>query len=198
MDKARLEAFSDGVFAVAITLLALDLAVAGPGHGTLAHQLGERWPSFAAYIVSFFVIGIMWVNHHALLKAVSNIDRALLFLNLLLLMFMVAIPFATSTMAAYLKDGGADAHLAAALYSGVLLGAALSFSAIFGWSIGSDERRQVPLPKPEARRALIRFGSGSLVYLVGIAIAFVSAVATVVLIAAVAVFYVFEQTGNTT
>ncbi len=197
MDKARLEAFSDGVFAVAITLLALDLAVEGPGHGTLAHQLGERWPSFAAYVVSFFVIGIMWVNHHALLKAVSNINRSLLFLNLLLMMFMVAIPFATSTMAAYLKDGGADAHLAAAIYSGVLFGAALCFSAIFGWTIRSDERRHVPIPKPEARRALLRFGSGSLVYLVGIAIAFVSAIATVVLIALVAVYYVFEQTGNT-
>src|SRR4051812_13928119 len=186
MDKARLEAFSDGVFAVAITLLALDLAVAGPGHGTLAHQLGERWPSFAAYIVSFFVIGIMWVNHHALLKAVANINRALLFLNLLLLMFTVAIPFATSTMAAYLKDGGADAHLAAAIYSGVLLGAAISFSAIFAWSIHRDERRHEPLPAHEARKALIRFGSGSLVYLLGVAIAFVSAVATVVLIALVA------------
>jgi len=109
-------------------------------------------------------------------------------------MFVVAIPFATSTMAAYLKSGGADAHLAAALYSGVLLGAAISFSAIFGWSIRSDERRHVPLPKDEARRALLRFGSGSLVYLVGIAIAFVSAIATVVLIALVAIFYVFEQT----
>ena len=169
MEKARMEAFSDGVFAVAITLLALDLAVEGPGHGTLAHQLGERWPSFAAYVVSFFVIGIMWVNHHALFKAVAATNRTILFLNLLLLMFMVAIPFATSTMAAYLKDGGADAHLAAALYSGVLLGAALSFSAIFGWSIRADERRHVPLPPAEARRALIRFGSGSLVYLVGIA-----------------------------
>ena len=200
MEKARMEAFSDGVFAVAITLLALDLAVAGPGHGTLAHQLGERWPSFASYVVSFFVIGIMWVNHHALFKAVAVTDRTILFLNLLLMMFMVAIPFATSTMAAYLKDGGADAHLAAALYSGVLLGAALSFSAIFSWSIRRDKRRHAPLPKEEARRALLRFGSGSLVYLVGILIAFVSAVATVVLIALVAVFYVFEQTptGNAT
>ena len=120
MDKARLEAFSDGVFAVAITLLALDLAVAGPGHGALGRQLTDRWPSYAAYVVSFFVIGITWVNHHELFKTFARVDRALLFLNLLLLLFIAAIPFATSTMAAYLRTGGADAHLAAGIVEGRL------------------------------------------------------------------------------
>ena len=82
MTSARLEAFSDGVFAVAITLLALDLAVAGPGHGSLAHQLADHWPSFVAYVVSFFVVGITWVNHHALVDTFVKVDRKLLFLNL--------------------------------------------------------------------------------------------------------------------
>jgi uncharacterized membrane protein len=108
MDKARLEAFSDGVFAVAITLLALDLGVAGPGNGRLSHQLAQRWPAYAAYVVSFFIIGITWVNHHALLRSFAATDRTLLFLNLLLLLFVVAIPFGTSTMATYLRSGGAD------------------------------------------------------------------------------------------
>ncbi len=72
MDRSRLEAFSDGVFAVAITLLALNLTVAGPGHGLLRHQLWEhRWP-FAAYLISFFIIGIIWVNHHALVKSIAR------------------------------------------------------------------------------------------------------------------------------
>ena len=86
MNSSRLEAFSDGVFAVAITLLALDLTVAGPGHGngSLAHQLGHHWPSFAAYAVSFFIIGITWVNHHDLFTTFATVDRMLLFLNLLL------------------------------------------------------------------------------------------------------------------
>jgi uncharacterized membrane protein len=92
--SGRLEAFSDGVFAVAITLLALDLAVAGPGHGSLAHQLADHWPSFVAYVVSFFVIGITWVNHHALIETFVKVDRSLLFLNLVLLMFVVAIAVA--------------------------------------------------------------------------------------------------------
>jgi uncharacterized membrane protein len=72
MEKARLKAFSDGVFAVAITFLALDLGVAGPGHGTLSHQLSNRWRAYAAYAVSFFIIGITWVNHHALIRFSSG------------------------------------------------------------------------------------------------------------------------------
>jgi uncharacterized membrane protein len=194
MEKARLEAFSDGVFAVAITLLALDLAVAGPGHGSLAHQLGDRWPSYAAYVVSFFVIGITWVNHHALFKGFAVTDRTLLFLNLTLLLFIVAIPFGTATMAAYVRGGGADAHLAAALYAAILEGMALSFVAIFLWSIRSDRRRQDPLPPETARAALVRFGIGALVYVLAIVAAFVSAPATLVIIARVAVYYIFEQT----
>src|SRR5215471_7387072 len=116
MDSGRLEAFSDGVFAVAITLLALNLAVPGPGPGPLARQLAGHWPSFAAYLVSFLTIGIIWVNHHTLFKNFAGIDRPLLFINLMLLFFVVAIPFATATIAAYLSRGGADASLAAALF----------------------------------------------------------------------------------
>ena len=103
MDRSRLEAFSDGVFAVAITLLALNLTVAGPGHGRLTHQLATHWPSFAAYVISFFMIGIIWVNHHALIRSITVVTRTLLFLNLLLLLFVVLIPFATATVAEYLN-----------------------------------------------------------------------------------------------
>src|SRR5215831_8382274 len=101
VDRGRLEAFSDGVFAVAITLLALNLFVAGPGHGPLVRQLGDHWPSFVAYLISFFTIGVIWVNHHALMRNVAAVDRTLLFLNLVLLLFVVLIPFATGTMAEY-------------------------------------------------------------------------------------------------
>jgi uncharacterized membrane protein len=197
VEKARLEAFSDGVFAVAITLLALDLAVPGPGHGngSLTDQLRAHWPSYAAYVVSFLIIGVTWVNHHSLFKSFAAIDRTLLFLNLMLLMFIVAIPFGTSTMAAYLRHGGADAHVAAALYAAILEGAALSFVAIFAWSLRDDARRHTPLPPDEARRALVRFGIGTLVYLATIVVAFISAPAALAAIALVAVYYMFEQTA---
>jgi uncharacterized membrane protein len=192
-----LENFSDAVFAVAITLLALDLAVAGPGHGSLAHQLGDRWPSYAAYLVSFFIIGITWVNHHALCRSLGTIDRRLLFLNLVLLLFIVAIPFGTATTAAYLTQGGSDAHLAAALYAGILEGMALSFGAIFVWSIANIDHRREPLPSRGGRRALLRFSVGAIVYLVAIAVAFVSAPASLALIALDALYYIFEQTPKT-
>ena len=92
MDRSRLEAFSNGVIAVAITLLALDLTVAGPGHGQLAHQLAEHWPAFLAYVISFLTIGIIWVNHHALIRTIKTVTRTLLFLNLLLLLLRRADP----------------------------------------------------------------------------------------------------------
>ena len=160
MESGRLEAFSDGVFAVAITLLALNLAVPGPGHGPLARQLVGHWPSFAAYVISFLTIGIIWVNHHMLFKNFSEIDRTLLFLNLLLLFFVVAIPFATATVAAYLGRGGADASLAAAVFQGVFEGMSLSFGLVFWWSIRREHLKIARTPAG-ARPAIIRFGIGN-------------------------------------
>jgi len=195
VNRARLEAFSDGVFAVAITLLAFNLAVGGPGahHPTLAAQLAGHWPAFAAYTISFATIGIIWVNHHALLRNFAEIDRALLFANLLLLFFVVAIPFTTTTIAAYLRAGGGSASLAAALYQGVFEGMAVSFTLLFWWAIRRDHL-QVPLTPGQARQATIRFGIGNLGYIIGIGIAFISPPASLALSGLVAVYYIFEQT----
>jgi uncharacterized membrane protein len=193
LDSGRLEAFSDGVFAVAITLLALNLAVPGPGHGPLARQLADHWPSFAAYVVSFLTIGIIWVNHHTLFKNFAKIDRTLLFLNLLLLFFVVAIPFATATIAAYLDRGGADASLAAVVYLGIFEGMSLSFGALFYWSIWRKHLK-IALTPPAARAASIRFGAGNLAYLVAIGVAVLSAPASLLISGLVAVYYIFEHT----
>jgi uncharacterized membrane protein len=193
MDSGRLEALSDGVFAVAITLLALNLAVAGPGHGSLARQLAGHWPSFAAYIVSFFTVGIIWVNHHALFKNFSEVDRVLLFLNLLLLFFVVSIPFATATIAAYLTRGGQDAWLAAVIFQGVFEGMSMSFGLLFWWSI-RHEHMKTALTPAAARWAMIRFGVGNLGYAGATGVAFVSAPASLLISALVAAYYVFEQT----
>ena len=99
MEKQRLEAFSDGVLAVAITLLVLDLHVDSKSAEPLNRQLWHAWPSFAAYAVSFLVIGIIWVNHHSLFRLAARVDRLLMFYNLLLLLFVITIPFTTSTLA---------------------------------------------------------------------------------------------------
>jgi uncharacterized membrane protein len=192
MKTGRLESFSDGVLAVAITLLSLNLAVNGPGHGTLAHQLSQRWPSFASYVVSFLVIGIIWMNHHSLFSNLEKIDRVTLFLNLLLLLLVVAIPFATATMAEYLRAGGSDAHLAAAIYAGVSAGMGLSFAMMFLWSSRRGHFR-APLDPATRRHVFVRFASGNLAYLVAIALAFVSAWLTLAIVALTAIYYIFEQ-----
>jgi uncharacterized membrane protein len=193
MDRSRLEAFSDGVFAVAITLLALNLTVEGPGHGPLIDQLYDKWPAFLAYLISFFMIGIMWVNHHALVRSITKVDRLLLFLNLVLLLFVVLIPFATATEADYFPHNTADARLAMALYAGVFLGMSVGFGAIFEWTL-HGKRVYQPVPRERHWAARARFVGGGLVYVVAIIVATFNAVAAFVLIALVAVYYIVENT----
>ena len=193
MSRGRLEAFSDGVFAVAITLLALNLAVKGPGYGTLAHQLALQWPGYLAYLISFFTIGIIWVNHHTLVANVAVVTRMLLFLNLVLLLFVVLIPVATGTVADYLADGGFDAKLAVAVYGIVLEGMSLSFAAMLEWSLG-EGRARVPVPPEKRWAARRRFMSGGLVYLLVIGGAFISAPAALGLSGLIGIYYIFERT----
>ncbi|SCL33022.1 Uncharacterized membrane protein [Micromonospora rhizosphaerae] len=193
MSRTRLEEFSDGVFAVAITLLALNLAMAGPGHGPLLHQLADHWPSFVAYLISFFTIGIIWVNHHALIGNVAVVDRTLALLNLVLLLFVVLIPVDTATVAKYVTLGGQDARVAVVLYAAAFLGMGLSFGGIFEWTLRTG-RLQQPLPERARRAARLRFWTGSILYLAAIAVAFVSPPVALAIIGAVPVYYIFERT----
>jgi uncharacterized membrane protein len=196
VDRSRLEAFSDGVFAVAITLLALNLAVPGPGNGhtSLLRQLGDHWPAFVAYVISFFTIGIIWVNHHALVRNIAIVDRTLLFINLLLLAFVVAIPFGTATMADYLTADGQDAHVAMALYAAILEGMSLSFMAVFEWTLRDERRTHHAVPESARWPARLRFYIGQLPYLIAIGVAFFSPPAALAIIGLVAAYYIFERT----
>src|SRR5262245_60992266 len=119
---ARLEAFSDGVFAIAITLLILEIRVpesAGPGNGGLTHELVALWPSLLAYFLSFWVILIMWVNHHELMRMVGGVDYALLFANGFVLLTVTFVPFPTAVLARHLGTEAANA--ASAFYCGSFL-----------------------------------------------------------------------------
>jgi uncharacterized membrane protein len=199
MDRGRLEAFSDGVFAVAITLLALDLTLAGPGHTPLWSQLQVHWPAFAAYVISFFTIGIIWVNHHDLIRSITVVDRTLLFLNLVLLLFVVLIPFGTATAAEYLNVRTNDANdpkVAMALYSAVFLGMSIGFGSLFEWTL-HGERVQVPVPADKRWAARARFVGGGGVYLIAIIVAVISPIASFVLLALTALYYVTQRTPRT-
>jgi uncharacterized membrane protein len=194
VDRSRLEAFSDGVFAVAITLLALNLTVAGPGRISLQHQLWEHRWSFVAYLISFFTIGIIWVNHHALIRSVKTVDRTLLFVNLVLLLFVVLIPFSTATAAEYLASTQAgNARVAMALYAAVFLGMSVGFGSIFEWTL-HGERVYQPVPPERHWAARFRFAGGAGVYVIALVIALFNAYAAFTLMGLVAVYYVFERT----
>jgi uncharacterized membrane protein len=199
VDRSRLEAFSDGVFAVAITLLALNLTVAGPGHGHLIHQLGSHWPSFVAYLISFLTIGIIWVNHHALIQSVKAVDRMLLFANLVLLLFVVLIPFTTATAAEYLRVSARysdDAKVAVALYASVFLGMSAGFGLIFEWTLHGD-RMFRPVPPDRRWAARLRFVGGAAVYVVALVVALFSPYAAFTLMGLVALYYIAERTPST-
>lgn len=189
-----MEAFSDGVLAVAITLLVLDLHVdAGLGHRGLAYQLGQRWPSFAAYAVSFLVIGVIWVNHHALFALVGHVDRVLLFQNLLLLMFVTTLPFTTSTLAQFVRGGGSDARWAVALYGASNVGMAVGFTLMLRRMVDHGLLAH-PVEPAASRRALRRFGLGIIAYPILTALGIAWPPLMLISIGALSVYYMFEQT----
>jgi uncharacterized membrane protein len=188
----RLEAFSDGVMAVAITLLVLDIKVPAtplPASNTLAGELGRNWPVYAAYATSFLTIGIIWVNHHVMIGRLRETDHAIMFLNLLLLMSVAVLPFATSLMAAYLRQSNGQ-HLAAAIYSGAFLVMAVFFATLNAHILlVKHDKLTHPLSIERRRQILIRSVSGLLPYAVATALAAVSSYLTLGICAALAAFY---------
>ncbi len=190
MSTSRLEAFSDGVIAVAITLLVLDITVPTLKSGqTLGHALARNWPHYAAYVVSFITIGIIWVNHHAMISRLRRVDRTILLLNLLLLMSIGLLPFATALMAAYLK-GSEGENLAAGLYAGAFLFMAITFASLNRHILLVKAHLLSPeLPEETRRRILRRSVSGLIPYVVATAFAAVSPYVTLVICAAIAAFY---------
>jgi len=195
MSKARIEAFSDAVIAVAITLLALDLHVPDPGgSASLAHRLGEQWPNYAAYVVSFLTIGIIWINHHALLQRLVSVDHAILVLNLLLLLTIGVLPFSTALMARYL-DASHGQNFAAVVYGGSFLLMSLAFFAIQRHVMRTKQHLLQDHVTPEVRRAVLRRNAiGLLPYAVATVGALVSPYLTLAICGAVAVFYALPST----
>src|SRR6266436_5582083 len=124
----RVEAFSDGVFAIAITLLILEIRVPRVEHGLWAGLLA-LWPSYVAFLMSFVVILIMWVNHHELLRMVRGVNYPFLFANGLLLLTVTFVPFPTAVVAAYLATP--DARVAVAFYCATFVAQALLWNLLF-------------------------------------------------------------------
>jgi len=204
MDSRRAESFSDGVFAVAITILVFNLlpiadntarllTVTGhAGHPGLIHY----WPAYLAYVVSFMTIGIMWLNHHTLLAQVTKVNRPMLVLNLLLLMGIVAIPFPTALVADHLTGadgGGGQATVAAVTYGLVMIAISVSFGGTWLYiATHLDElgaRRHVPVEL----FSTLRFVGGNAGYVAGTLIALISPITALIIFGLLAIYYLFQH-----
>jgi len=194
----RVEAFSDGVLAIAITLLVLDVKVPVAGPGRLAHALVHEWPTIGTYAVSFAIIGIIWVNHHALFDRIARVNRPILFLNLFLLMAVAFLPFPTALLAAYVDKGGPNSHAAAAVYAATMSVVGLSFLGFWLYLARTPAVRVASFTDDDARAALRRTVVGPVVYLSSVVVAFVSAPACLVMYAFVAVFFAMPGAGSAT
>ena len=191
MSTSRIEAFSDGVFAIAATLLVLELKVPHVEPGELGGTLLGNWPSYATYVVSFLVIGIIWVNHHAVLERIRKVDRPLLFLNLVFLMAVAVIPFPTALLAEYLKAGH-DEHLAAAVYGGSMTLMGVTFGSIWAYAVLSGDLLHEGIDPARARRSLWIFAAGNPLYVLAIGASLLSAKLALAIYALLALFYMFD------
>jgi uncharacterized membrane protein len=191
-ETGRVDAFSDGIFAIAISLLVFELKTPERSDKGLWHDLALQWPSYAAYVVTFLVIGIMWVNHHTVFGFIRTVDRTVLFLNLLLLMTVAVLPWPTAMMAEYLPSGD-DSHAAAAVYSLVMVLHAFCFQAIWWHLTRTGHLFDNRVDVAAARALRKRFALGSIVYPISVGLAFVSAIATLVLLGVTALYYAFNQ-----
>jgi len=194
MTTGRVEAFSDGVFAVAITVLVFGLLPIGT-HGTLnAKLLLHAWPQYFAYVVSFLSIGIMWMNHHTIMAHVARVDRPLLVLNLLLLMAVVAVPFPTALVAEHLTGSSKAAATATVTYGLVMIAISAGFAALWVYVATHPAAVGAALPPEALRDSIPGFTLGGAVYVGGTLIAaLVSALAGLIIFGALAVYYLFEH-----
>ncbi len=188
-ETARIEAFSDGVFAIAITLLVLDLRVP---HGVpettgLFRALLNQWPAYLAFVTSFATIGIMWINHHRLFALIKRSDHSLLLLNGLLLLFVTFVPFPTAIVAEYVQSR--DQHVAAMVYSGTFTVLAIVFNVL--WRYASHKNRLLDRrADPHAVRAITwAYSFGPALYLFSFVLALINVAASLAVTVALAIFF---------
>jgi TMEM175 potassium channel family protein len=195
-ETGRTEAFSDGVLAIAVTLLVLDLHVplSNALREPLAVALAHEWPAYAAYVTSFLIIGIIWVNHHAVFQLVGRVDRSVLFLNLLLLMAVVAIPFATALLSEYLLAGNGNARIAALVYSAIMLVMSFGFALLYTFIALHPVLLADGVDPRAVRGSIVRFSAvGIGLYILTLVIAVVSAPACLAAHFVIAIYYCFQQ-----
>ena len=191
MTTARLETFADGVFAIAATLLIIDVGLPEHLQQSLGKELLDIWPQYLAYAISFATIGIIWVNHHTVLEQVGRVDRLFLFLNLGLLLTVAFIPFPTRVLAEFVRTD--DGRAAALLYGVTMLAMSVTFLTV--WLYASRGGRLLrPDADPRAISGITRsFLPGLPMYAAATLVAFVSPEVSAGLYGLLALFYVVSS-----
>jgi uncharacterized membrane protein len=192
VNTSRLEAFSDGVFAVAITLLVLQFAVPDVQSGKLLTKLLGQWPQLVTYVASFLTIGVVWVNHHTIFRNLRAVDRTIQFINLVLLLTVVLVPYPTALLGRYLNSG-VDGSVAAAFYAVVMTVMAISFQGLVAWALTHPNLLRPEFQSARVGAVLPRFALGLVIYAVSIGLAFVNTWLVVALYAFNAIYYAFNQ-----
>lgn len=194
-DSIRLEAFSDGVLAIAITLLILDVKVEQHPGESLATALGHAGPEIGAYVASFLQIGIMWANHHALFRMIKRVDPVLLLANLLLLGCVAFLPLPTRLVAEHISGG--DARTAMLLYGATLTGCAVAFNLI--WRHAVRAGLLADAVDPGFRRDVdIRYLAGLGGYLAATLLAFIQPWLTLAVTALLALLFLLGPSPKAT
>jgi uncharacterized membrane protein len=191
-ETGRVEAFSDGVFAIAITLLVLELKVPhlpdGGAGGSLVRALLAQWPSYVALVTSFFTILIMWINHHRIFRFVHRIDANFLYANGLLLFGVTVVPFPTAVLADYFEKPGAS--VAAAAYAGTFVLIGLAYNLLWRSAIAGRRLLKAGVSEDAIREISRRYWIGVPGYVAAALGAFVSVFLTVGICVALLVVWV--------
>jgi uncharacterized membrane protein len=192
MDTRRAEAFSDGVFAVAITVLVFNLLAINPEVLRLHDLTAKAWPSYFAYVVSFLTIGIMWMNHHTIFAHITRVDRPVLVLNLFLLLGVVAIPWPTALVAKQLQHSGGA--LAAVTYGLVMILISVGFAGLWIYVVTHAAKLGGRVEPETLRQSIPGFTGGLLAYAAGTVLAALGLpIIALILYGLLGVYYLFEH-----
>jgi uncharacterized membrane protein len=192
LTTTRLETFADGVFAIAATLLVLNVEVPELGDKSLAHELAKLWPAYVGYAVSFLTIGIIWVNHHTVLRLLRGADRKFLFINVCFLLCIAFIPFPTRLLATYVRTD--DGNAAALAYGVTLTATALCFNLMWRYAIGGGGRLlRADADRREVDGITRSYRPGVPMYAGATVVGFFQAEVGAALFAAIALFYVLSS-----
>jgi uncharacterized membrane protein len=191
MTPGRLETFADGVFAIAATLLIIDVGLPEELHDGLGEELLHIWPQYAAYAISFVTIGIMWVNHHMICRQLERIDRPFMFLNVGLLACIAFVPFPTRILAEFVRTD--EGQAAALLYGITVTTTAVFFLAV--WLYASHGGRLLhPEADPKEVSGITRsYLPGVPMYTATTLVAFLSPEASAALYGLIAAFYMVSS-----